>query len=238
MAGHSKWANIKHKKAATDQKKQKHFQKINKEMASAIKKGGSDPDSNAALRLVIEKAKSVNMPKDNIKRALDKATKEKDSADLIELTYEGYGPGGVAIVVECLTDNNNRTSANIKANFNKRGGNLGATGSVSYLFKSKGQIVFESDKTEDEWFEILMEAEILDFKNEEGLFIVETNDKKLDLTKKLIEKNGVTEFIQAEVTKIASTTVELSDEDFEKHEKMIDAIEDNDDVINVYSNVA
>jgi YebC/PmpR family DNA-binding regulatory protein len=119
-------------------------------MASAIKKGGSDPDSNAALRLVIEKAKSVNMPKDNIKRALDKATKEKDSADLIELTYEGYGPGGVAIVVECLTDNNNRTSANIKANFNKRGGNLGATGSVSYLFKSKGQIVFESDKTEDE----------------------------------------------------------------------------------------
>ena len=237
MAGHSKWANIKHKKAASDAKKQKIFQKINKEMASAIKHNGSDPESNAALRLVIEKAKSANMPKDNIQRTLDKASKDKNSDQMFELIYEGYAPGGVAIVVECLTDNNKRTSANIKSYFNKKGGNLGATGSVSYLFEEKGQIVFESNKSEDELFEILMDADIIDFKFENEIFIVETIPKTFISTKELLEKNGVTEFIKSEVTKLSKTKVSLNNDQYSKYEHLIDMIEDDDDVMNVYSNI-
>ncbi len=239
MAGHSKWANIKHKKAASDSKKQKIFQKINKEMISAIRQGGADESSNAALRLVIEKAKSANMPKDNIKRTLERAGKEKDSSALQDLTYEGYGPGGVAIVVECLSDNVNRTSASVKSYFSKRGGNLGSTGSVSYMFETKGQFVFEADKTEDEIFELIMEGEIeienLELKND--IFIIDTKPNDYMKTKELLSKNGIEEFLESGITKLSATTVKLTESQFEKYEKMIEMMEDDDDVINVYSNV-
>ncbi len=239
MAGHSKWANIKHKKAASDSKKQKIFQKINKEMISAIRQGGADESSNATLRLVIEKAKSANMPKDNIKRTLERASKEKDSSALQDLTYEGYGPGGVAIVVECLSDNVNRTSASVKSYFSKRGGNLGSTGSVSYMFETKGQFVFESDKTEDELFELIMEGEIEieNLESENDIFIIDTKPNDYMKTKDLLSKNGIEEFLESGITKLSATTVKLTEEQFEKYEKMIEMMEDDDDVINVYSNV-
>ncbi|BDU67804.1 MAG: putative transcriptional regulatory protein YrbC [Candidatus Tyloplasma litorale] len=236
MAGHSKWANIKHKKGAQDAKRGKIFQKITKEIEIAIKQGGTDPETNPRLRLSIEKAKSVNMPNDNISRALSKAN--KDTSNWNEITYEGYGPGGVAVLVNCLTDNVNRTAASIKSDFNKGNGNLGTNGSVSYLFENKGIIVIDSEKFNiDDIMEIILEAEVIDIKEEDEFIIIETDPSKFIETKEFLEKNNINEFVSSEVTKVASTTIEIDEATQEKLNKLIDKLEDNDDVQDVYTNV-
>lgn len=236
MSGHSKWANIKHKKAAQDTKRSNLFQKFAKEILVAIKQGGNDPTKNARLRLAIEKAKAKNMPNDNIKKLLSK--NEKDGKNFTEVTYEGYGPNGVAFLVECLTDNLNRTSAFVKAVFNKLGGNLGTTGSVSYLFDVKGQIVLDQEKyNPDQVFSKLLDLDIIDFLNEDNVIVIEVSPANLIKTKESLEKAKITEFLSSEVLKIPKSYINLSEKNLEKVEKLIDILEDNDDVQNVYTNL-
>ncbi len=235
MAGHSKWANIKHKKGAQDAKRGKIFQKITKEIQIAVKEGGSDPETNSKLRMVIEKAKAANMPNDNISRTLSKS--DKDTTNWTEITYEGYGPGGVAILVNCLTDNINRTAASVKANFNKGNGNLGTNGSVSYLFENKGILVLDSEKYDfDKVMEISLELNILDLKEENGVIIIETDPSDFIFVKEKFESNEINEFLTSEVTKIASANIELDETTQQKLDRLIDILEDNDDVQNVYTN--
>ena len=235
MAGHSKWANIQHRKGAQDKKRSKIFQKISKEIQVAMKKG-TDPDKNPSLRLIIEKAKAANMPKDNIEKLLSKGN--KDTSDWKEVTFEGYGPGGVALLVECLTDNNNRTVANIKTIFNKRGGNLGTSGSVSYLFEMKGIIVLDSSEYDEEDIMMkVMELPILDFRNEGDVLIIETEPNKLLEVKDSLQKQDIKNFLTSEVSKLATSKVALNDEQANKLHKLIDALEDDDDVSQVHTNV-
>ncbi len=235
MAGHSKWANIKHKKGAQDAKRGKVFQKITKEMQIAIKEGGADPEMNPKLRMVIEKAKSANMPNDNIARTLSKA--DKDTSNWQELTYEGYGPGGVAVLVNCLTDNVNRTAASVKSDFTKGNGNLGTNGSVSYLFETKGVLVLDGEKyDEEEVTMIALETEVLDIRGEEGVIVIETEPSKFIEVKEFLESNDISEFLTSEVTRVASSTIELDDSTQEKLDRLIDKLEDNDDVQDVYTN--
>lgn len=235
MAGHSKWANIKHKKGAEDAKRGKIFQKISKEIAIAIKEGGIDPDTNPRLRLSIEKAKSANMPNDNIKRLLNKSN--KDTSTWNEITYEGYGPGGIAIIVECLTDNINRTSASVKANFTKGNGNLGVNGSVSYLFDEKGIIVLDSTiYSLDTIIELALQVDILDIKESGEFIIVESIPSNLVSIKMFFENNGIVEFISTEVSKIALSEIEIDEKKQEQLERLVDLLEDNDDVQAVHTN--
>lgn len=236
MAGHSKWANIKHKKGAQDAKRSKVFQKITKEMMIAIKDGGGpNPDENSKLRLVLEKAKAANMPNDNIQRILTKS--DKDTSTWNEVTYEGYGPGGVAVLVSCLTDNTNRTAATVKSNFTKGNGNLGTNGSVSYLFENKGVLVLDSSVyNADEVMEIALEADILDMREDDGVIVIETEPNKFIETKELLESKGLTEYLSSSVTKVAASEIELDDSTQEKLDRLIDLLEDNDDVQEVYTN--
>lgn len=235
MAGHSKWANIKHKKGAQDAKRGKIFQKLTKEMLIAIKEGGNDVDTNPRLRLAIEKAKAANMPNDNISRTLAKA--DKDTTSWNEITYEGYGPGGVAVLVSCLTDNINRTAASVKSNFTKGNGNLGTNGSVSYLFENKGIIVLDSLLyNADDIMMIALEADILDMREDDGVIIIETTPSNFIATKELLEKNDVLEFLSSEITKIAAMEIDLDEVGQEKLDRLIDILEDNDDVQEVYTN--
>ena len=235
MAGHSKWANIKHKKGAQDAKRSKIFQKLTKEIMIAMADGSNNPDENAKLRLAIEKAKSENMPNDNIKRILEKA--DKDTSSWQEITYEGYGPGGVAILVECLTDNINRIAASVKSNFTKGNGNLGTNGSVSYLFETKGVIVLDSSLySADNVMEIALEANILDMKEDDGVIVIETTPSDLIKTKELLESKGINEFLSSEVSKIAKSKINLDEATKEKLDRLIDLLEDNDDVQNVHHN--
>lgn len=235
MAGHSKWANIKHRKGAQDAKRGKIFQKITKEMQVAIKDKGADQETNPRLRLLIEKAKQANMPNDNIKRIIDKAA--QDTSDWSEVTFEGYGTNGVAIFVETLTDNNNRTVSSVKSIFKKGGGNLGTKGSVSYLFETKGQFVIDSKgKNDDELMLMLMELPVLDIKNEEGTFVIETDQKDFIEVKERLEKSNITDFLKAEVTKLATMKVELDNSQWDKLNRLVENLEDDDDVTNVYHN--
>ena len=237
MAGHSKWANIKHKKGAQDAKRSKIFQKLSKEIMISVKEGGNNPDMNSRLRLSIEKAKAANMPSDNIKRILVKS--EKDNATWKEITYEGYGPGGVAILVNCLTDNINRTSASVKSNFTKGGGNLGTNGSVAYLFESKGVIAIDSALySSDKIMEIILEANILDMREDGDVIIIETLPTELISVKELLEKENIKDFLSTEISKVSSNTIDLDEKNAVKLEKLIDELEDNDDVQEVYTNVA
>ncbi len=235
MAGHSKWANIKHRKGAQDAKRSKEFQKVSKEIMVAMKEGGNDPDTNARLRLAIDKAKSVNMPNDNIKRLLEK--NNKDTSSFTEITYEGYGAGGVAVIVECLTDNINRTAPQIKSTFSKNGGNLGTSGSVNYMFDTKGQIVLDKEIYNiDEIMMIAMELDVIDVKEEDDFVIIETTPSSfMNIKEKLIE-NKIDNFITSGVQKVANTIVEGDDELATKIERLVDALEDLDDVQNVYTN--
>ncbi len=236
MAGHSKWANIKHKKAAQDAKRSKAFMKFSKDILIAIKEGGPDPEKNARLRTAIQTAKAGNMPNDNIKRLLEKAN--KDNSDWQEITYEGYGPGGVAVLVECVTDNVNRTAAHIKAAFSKGGGNLGTSGSVSYMFQTKGVIVLDQDTSDsDKVMEIALMAEATDIKDEDGVIIIETEPSKLLETKTSFEQEGINNFLTAEVSKVPDIKVSLSEEQNEKLQRMIELLEDSDDVNDVHTNV-
>ena len=200
MAGHSKWNNIKNRKGAQDAKRGKIFQKMSREIFMAAKQGGADPDMNPALRLAIEKAKSVNVPNDVVKRALDKATGAGSDENYEEVIYEGYGPGGVAVLVFCLTENRNRTAPNIRVAFNRNGGNLGASGSVSYMFDRKGRLFIERTEETDEDMIMLaaLEAGAEDIQSTEEGFEIVTEASDFMQVKEQLEAEGI-EFISAEI---------------------------------------
>ncbi len=236
MAGHSKWANIQHRKKAVDAKRGKVFTQINRVLSVAAREGGGDPDTNPALRLAIEKANAANMPKDNIERAIKKATGDLDGVTYEELKYEGYAPGGVAVMVECLTDNRNRTVAEVRHAFTKYGGNLGTDGSVAYLFSKIGVMNFAPGTSEDDVMEVALDAGADDIVTEEdGSIEVITSPEAysgvLDAMKAadLIPENS-------EITMRASLEVELDVETGEKVLRFMDALEALDDTQDVYSN--
>ena len=236
MAGHSKWANIQHRKKAVDAKRGKIFTQINRVLSVAAREGGGDPATNPALRLAIEKANAVNMPKDNIERAIKKATGDLDGVTYEALTYEGYAPNGVAVLVECLTDNRNRTVAEVRHAFSKFGGNLGTDGSVAYLFAKIGVLNFAPGTSEEEVMEAALESGADDIVAEEdGSIEVITDPDTYSDVKAGLEAAGFTAE-NAEITMRASLEVELDVESGEKVLRLLDALEDLDDTQDVYSN--
>jgi len=236
MAGHSKWANIKHRKAAQDAKRGKIFTKIIRELSVAARQGGGNPDDNPRLRAVIDKALTANMKKDTIERAVERGAGGGDDSNYEELTYEGYGPGGVAVFVEAMTDNKNRTVAEIRHAFNKMGGNLGTDGSVAYLFSKQGIISYGPGVTEDALLEAALEAGADDLEaQDDGSFeIVTLPEQFLDVKDALVASGFRPD--NAEVTMVPSTRVELDRDGAETILKLIDMLEDLDDVQNVYYN--
>jgi len=238
MSGHSKWNNIKRKKGANDAAKAKIFTKIGREMAVIVKQGGPDPNSNSKLRECIAKAKAANVPNDNIERIIKKAAGETDSSNYETIVYEGYGPAGVAVIVECLTDNRNRTAGDVRHFFDKYGGNLGTTGCVSYLFDDKGVIVIEkSDKvSEDQLMEDALEAGAADFVADDDVYEITTEPSDVyDISDALKEKGY--EILSAEATKVPQNYVSLEDEDtVHQMELLLEHLDDCDDVQEVYHN--
>ena len=237
MSGHSKWATIHRKKGLIDAARGKVFQKLAKEIYVAAKSGTPDPDSNASLRLVVEKAKAANMPKDNIQKAIDKAKGAGNGENYESIRYEGYGPGGVAIMVDCLTDNRNRTASAVRSTFSKRGGNLGTDGSVSYIFERKGIIVIPSDYDEDEVMLTALDAGALDMENNGDTYLITTPSDKFIAVKDALSNIGVAEFLTSEVTFVPNNEVTLDDETKEKVYNLIEALEDIDDVGDVHHNM-
>lgn len=239
MSGHSKWANIKNKKEKTDAQRGKVFTKIGREIAIAVKEGGgADPANNAKLRDVIAKAKAANMPNDNINRSIKKAAGEIGSVNYEEFTYEGYGPGNMAVYVEIVTDNRNRISAEMKHLFSKAGGNLGASGSVAWMFDKKGQIVVERTALmdEDEVMMQALDAGAEDFVAQEDVFEIYTSPAEFSKVREALESAGYT-FLKAEVAMIPQNTVNITDpEVVEKVNKFLDNLDDNDDVQEVFHN--
>jgi len=236
MAGHSKWANIQHRKKAVDAKRGKIFTRVNRELTVAAREGGSDPDSNPRLRLAIQKANAANMPKDTIERTIKKATGELEGVTYEEIRYEGYAPGGVAVMVETLTDNRNRTVAEVRHAFSKHGGNLGTDGSVSYLFSKLGVLNFEPGTSEDKVMEVALEAGADDVVTEDdGSIEVITSPDAYPGVVAAMEAAGL-EPANAEVTMRASTEVELDLETGQKVLRFLDVLEDLDDTQAVYSN--
>jgi len=238
MAGHSKWANIKHKKEKTDAQRGKIFTKIGREIAVAVKEGGgSDPDTNSRLKDVIAKARANNMPNDNIARSIKKAAGELGSVNYENVTYEGYGPNGVAIIVDVLTDNRNRTASEMRYIFDRNGGSLGATGCVSWMFDRKGLIVVEhSDKLdEDELMMCAIEAGAEDVSEDADSFEIYTSPTDFSAVRGAVEEAGYI-FASAEIDLIPQNTVKLDTHQSEKIMKLVDMMEDNDDVQNVYHN--
>ena len=237
MSGHSKWNNIKHKKEKADAAKAKIFTKIGKEMAVAIKAGGPDPNNNSKLRDLIAKAKANNVPNDNIQRTIKKFSDNSD-INFEEIVYEGYGPSGVAISVETSTDNRNRTAGNVRAAFSKYGGNLGQNGCVGYLFEEKGVITImdeDNEIDEDKMMEDALESGAEDIKCDEGEYTIYTATDDLDAVRDAIIALGY-KISTADLAKVPSTYVELSDEDAENMEKMLDKFNEDDDVNAVYHN--
>ena len=238
MSGHSKWANIKHKKEKTDAQRAKVFTKIGKEISIAVKEGGPDPVSNSKLRDLIQKAKSNNVPNDNIDRIIKKA-QGSTSETYEEIVYEGYGPAGIAVIVETTTDNRNRTAGNVRSYFSKYHGNLGQTGSVGYLFEDKGVIVIsneDGDVDEDKLMETALEAGAEDFVADEEIFEIYTVPEDLYAINEALENAGYT-IASAEKSKIPSNYVTLdSEEDIKFMNLLIEQLEDDDDVMNVYHN--
>lgn len=237
MAGHSKWKNIQHRKGAQDAKRGKMFTKIAKEITVAAKLGGDDPSGNPRLRAAIAKAKAVSMPKDNIERAIKKGIGGQDSADYTEKVYEGYGPGGVAVMVECLTDNINRTVADVRHAFSRFGGNLGTDGSVAWMFHQKGTLVYQADKVKDyeAFFEAAIEAGAEDVKEDDGVYEILTDPSDFENVKTAMDGLGL-EADVAEVMRVPENYTALDEAKTESMNKMIDLLEDNDDVQNVYHN--
>ena len=237
MAGHSKWANIKHRKAAQDAKRGKVFTKLIRELVVAAKQGGPLPEDNPRLRAAVDKALGSNMTRDSIDRAIARGAGTNDADDMEELTYEGYAAGGIAILVEAMTDNRNRTVAEVRHAFSKRGGNLGTDGSVAYLFDRKGHITFGPGADEDQVMEIALEAGAEDIvAADDGSLEVTTAWEDFSTVKEALEAAGLTPE-EGEVTMIAATTVEVDAGGAEKVMGLVDALEDLDDVQNVYSNV-
>lgn len=236
MSGHSKWATIKRKKAALDAKKGKIFTKLIKEITIAARQGGGDPAGNPRLRLAIDNAKAENMPAENIERAIKKATGELEGVTYHELTYEGYGPAGVAMLVEVATDNKNRTVAEVRHIFSKHGGSLGETGSVAWMFERKGVITLpKQDKSEDDILAIVLDAGADDLQTEEEFYEITTSIENFESVRKALQENNL-KVDNASLQWVAKNTLEVKGEDAEKVMKLIEALEDCDDVQNVYSN--
>lgn len=237
MAGHSKWANIKHRKGAQDASRAKEFQKLAKEIYVAAKSGDKAPENNSLLRLVITKARAANMPNDKINNAIAKAAGSNNSESYEQIIYEGYGPGGVAVMVDCLTDNRNRTASAVRSTFNKYGGNLGTDGSVNYLFKRVGLLIVESNLPEDELLDKALTAGASDFKYYEDRVEIITEDKEFIKVKENLEQDGLTEFLVAEITYLPTSFQSLPQSDLERFDKLITVLEELDDVNNVYHNL-
>jgi YebC/PmpR family DNA-binding regulatory protein len=236
MAGHSKWANIQHRKGAQDKKRGKLFTKLIREITVAAKMGGSDIDANPRLRLAVDKAKAQSMPKDNIERAIKRGAGEADGDDFFEIRYEGYGPGGTAVMVDCLTDNRNRTVAEVRYAFSKYGGNLGADGSVGYLFDKVGQLLFAPGSEEDAVMEAAIEAGAEDvLVDTDGSIEVLTAPDEFETVRDAMAAAGL-EAESAQVTMRASTSAELGVKEAGSMVKLLETLEDLDDVQEVYSN--
>ncbi len=240
MSGHNKWSTIKQKKGKNDAARAKIFTKIGREIIVAVKEGGSaDPSVNSKLRDCIAKAKANNVPNDNIERVIKKAAGDSDSSNYEAVTYEGYGPSGVAVIVEALTDNRNRTAGDVRHYFDKYGGNMGQQGCVSFMFERKGVLVIERedlDKSEDEVMEAALEAGAADFEADEDIFTIYTEPSDLGAVRDDLAAQGF-EFASAEVEQVPNTYTKLEDkETCEKMQKMLDMFEDNDDIQNVWHN--
>ena len=236
MSGHSKWSTIKHKKAATDAKRGKAFSRFNKEITIAARMGGGDPNFNPRLRLAIDKAKAENMPKDNIERAIKKGTGELEGFNIEEVLYEGYGPGGVAILIEVTTDNRNRTLPEIRHLFSKNGGNMGEAGSVAWMFDKKGLIQIDKKSVdEEELMETVLNAGALDMKLEEDYFEIVTPFDKFEAVKQALDEEKIP-YSQAELTMIPQTTIQLEGKAAEQMLRLVEALEDHDDVQKIHAN--
>lgn len=239
MSGHSKWSNIKHRKEAQDAARGKIFTRIGKEIAIAVKEGGADPSANNKLKTIIAKAKASNMPNDTIDKAIKKAANDKDGANYDAISYEGYGPSGVAVIVETLTDNKNRTAANVRHAFTKIGGNMGTTGCVSYMFDKKGEILIEKENcsmSEDDLMMLVLDAGAEDFSSDEEGYEILTSENDFTSVTNVLEENNIT-CASAEVKMIPQTMTKLtSEEDIKKMEKMLELLDEDDDVQNVYHN--
>ena len=237
MSGHSKWSTIKRKKGAIDAARSKVFQKLAKELYVAAKSGDLDPANNAALRMVVEKAKAENMPKANIESAIQKAAAKGSGEDYESVRYEGYGPHGIAIMIDCLTDNKNRTAGFVRSTLSKKNGNLGTDGSVSYMFKRKGLIVLENAYPEDKVMEDILGLDIIDMEiGDEDITIYTEPDKFLSIKDEL-DKLGYDKYIMSEVTFVPDNYISLDEEGTEKVMTLIEALEELDDVQNVYHNL-
>lgn len=237
MSGHSKWKNIMHKKEKTDAQRAKIFTKIGREIAAVVKAGGPDPASNARLKDVIAKAKASNVPNDNIERIIKKSSGAGDGVEYLEMVYEGYGPNGVAVIVETLSDNKNRTAGDMRHYFDKFGGNLGTTGSVSWQFEKKGVIAIEAEgKDEDKLIEDIIESGAGDYTYDEDVYEIFTSPEEFLTVKEALESKGYT-FLEADISSIPSTYIDLiGEEDIKKMQRLLGALEDNDDVQQVYHN--
>lgn len=236
MAGHSKWANIQHRKGRQDEKRGKIWTRIIREIMVAARQGGGDLNANPRLRLAVDKAKAANMPADNIKRNIDKATGNLEGVSYEEIRYEGYGIGGAAIIVDTMTDNRVRTVAEVRHAFNKHGGNMGTEGSVAFQFKHCGQIVFAPGTSEDQVMDVALEAGAEDvITDEDGAIEVLTAPADFEAVKNALEAAGLKPEV-AEVTMRAENTIELQGEDAERMQKLLDVLEDLDDVQDVYHN--
>lgn len=238
MAGHSKWANIKHRKARVDAQKGKIFTKVSKEIMAAVRQGGGDANNNFRLRLALQKARSVNMPNDNIQRAIQKGVGEMDGVQFEEILYEGYGPAGTAVMMEIMTDNRNRTAGEIRYIFSRRGGSLGETGCVAWMFKRRGYLeVAKEGRDEDELMMLALDAGAADFECGEDVCEIYTAPEDFETVKEQLEAAGIT-FSEASITMIPETTVDVADvDDAKKAMTLIEALEDHDDVQNVYTNL-
>lgn len=236
MSGHSKWAGIKHKKALMDAQKGKVFTKLIKELTVSAKEGGGDPEANPRLRLAIAKAKEANMPKDNIEKAIKKGTGELPGVVYENITYEAYGPAGVAIMIEALTDNKNRTTAELRNILSRKGGNMAGHGSVAWLFHKKGYILIDKSRiSEDKLMDIVLDAGAEDLKSEGKSYEITTDVKDFEKVKEALKQNGI-EWQMAEITMIPSSTVKVVGENAKQVLALMDAIEDYEDVQNVYAN--
>lgn len=236
MSGHNKWSSIKHKKGAADAKRGKIFTKLIREITVAARMGGGDVAGNPRLRAAVALAKSENMPKDNIDRAIKKGTGELEGVSYEEASYEGYGPGGVAVLVDCLTDNRNRTVADVKHLFERHGGSLGEPGCVAYMFKKLGLIVVEKDKVdEEELLDLVLEAGAEDVKEEDTEFNILTDPVDFESVKKAVDDAGIPNTF-AEITMVPQNTVEVEGKKAQQVLNLIEALEDVDDVSNVYAN--
>ena len=236
MSGHSKWASIKHKKGAIDAKRGKIFTKLIKELTVAARIGGGDPSGNPRLRAAILAAKAENMPKDNIERAIKKGTGELEGVNYEEVSYEAYGPGGVAVLISCLTDNKNRTVADLKHIFDRHGGNLGEPGSVAWVFVKKGLMVFDQEKAEEEkLMEIALDAGAEDVRQSGSQFEVVTDPSDFESVKKAFEDAKIP-YTLSEITMIPQNTIRLEGKKAEQMLNLMEALEDNDDINNVYAN--